>query len=269
MRELLKTDLKRILKDKLFLVACILGIIFAISSPLLSKILIVGLNIEEELGASISSAKSMFFSAFSLSGNFGLILPILISIVLCKDFSHGTIRNKIICGKTRTNIFLSMFISGTIVICGAMLAHALLTLVVSLFFFPYQTAPFTIDSFWYLLLSMLFAILIYVFISALISFLSVCMKSAGLAVILYIAVNFLFSIVGTVIAVVAVFVPQDNSSAKILEILQKANLFTTTYIGTGTSYSLLDVLCILAPIIIGTTVCLFLGNYIFKKKDLK
>ena len=95
------------------------------------------------------------------------------------------------------------------------------------------------------------------------------MKSAGLAVIIYIAANFFFSIIGTVIAVVAVFVPQNNSSAKILEILQKINLFTATHIGTGTSYSLSDVLCTLLPILIGTAICLFLGNYIFKKKDLK
>ena len=73
MRELLKTDLKRILKDKLFLVACILGVIFAVSSPLLSEALIVGLNIEEELGASFASAKSMFFSSFSIDIVFTII----------------------------------------------------------------------------------------------------------------------------------------------------------------------------------------------------
>ena len=269
MRELLKTDLKRILKDKLFLVACILGVIFAVSSPLLSEALIVGLNIEEELGASFASAKTMFFSSFSISGNFGLILPILISIVLCKDFSHGTIRNKIICGKTRTSIFFSMFISGTIIICGLMLAHALLTLVVSLLFFPYQAEAFTINSFGYLLVSILFSVLLYVFISSLISFLSVCMKTTGLAVVIYIAINFFFSIIGTVIALVTMFVKQSDTSAKILEILQKVNLFTASHIGTGTSYSLSDVLCTLLPIIIGSTVCLFLGNYIFKKKDIK
>ena len=266
MRELLKTDLRRILKDKLFLIVCILGAVFAIFTPILSQFLIIGLDIDEELVGSFSTAKSMFFSAFSLSGNFGLILPILLSIVICKDFSYGTVRNKIISGKSRSSIFLSMFLSSSIIICATMLIHALITLVISLCFFPYQIESFTIGSVGYLLLSLLFSILIYVFVSALISFLCVFMKNVGLSIVIYVAINFLFSIVGTVISLAATF---SGSDSKVLEILQKANLFTATHIGTGVSYSLLDVLCTLLPIFIGTAFCLFWGNCIFKKKDLK
>lgn len=266
MRELLKTDLRRILKDKLFLVVCILGVVFAVSTPLLNQLIIVGLDISEEMSVSFATAKSMFFSSFSLSGNFGLILPILLSIVLCKDFNQGTVRNKIISGKSRKDVFFSMFFSGTIVICGVMLAHALLTLVISLCFFPYQPEAFTMDSFWYLLISLLFSILLYVFISALISFLCVLMKNVGLAIVIYIAINFFFSIVGTIISLAAVFSETESTA---LEIAQKANLFTASHIGTGVTYTLLEVLCTLLPVFIGGALCLFFGNLIFKKKDLK
>ena len=260
MRELLKTDLRRILKDKLFLVVCILGVVFAVSTPLLNQLIIVGLDISEEMSVSFATAKSMFFSSFSLSGNFGLILPILLSIVLCKDFNQGTVRNKIISGKSRKDVFFSMFFSGTIVICGVMLAHAMLTLVISLCFFPYQ------PEFWYLLISLLFSILLYVFISALISFLCVLMKNVGLAIVIYIAINFFFSIVGTIISLAAVFSETESTA---LEIAQKANLFTASHIGTGVTYTLLEVLCTLLPVFIGVALCLFFGNLIFKKKDLK
>ena len=41
---------------------------------------------------------------------------------MSKDFSYGTIRNKIISGSSRTNVFLSLFISCSIVIVLAMAA---------------------------------------------------------------------------------------------------------------------------------------------------
>ena len=270
MRELLITDLRRIIKDKLFLVACILGVVFAASTPLLYKGLSLLIGVDNELIGSFANAKIIFFSSFVLGSNFGFVLPILLAIVLCKDFSHGTVRNKIICGKSRTKIFLAMFFAGTIVICAAMLVHALITLGISLCFFSYQAEPFTSDTLLYALISTLFSLLIYVFVSAIISLLSVCMKNAGFAVLLYIGINFFFSIIGTVISVAAVFIdPTDKFLTKLFEILQKVNLFTAAYIGTGTSYSATDVLCVLAPVIIGTALALFLGISIFRKKDIK
>ena len=41
MRELIKTDLKRMIKDKLFLIAILIGLGFAVTSPLLYKIMLV------------------------------------------------------------------------------------------------------------------------------------------------------------------------------------------------------------------------------------
>ena len=270
MRELLKTDLRRIVKDKLFLVTCILGVFFALSTPLLYKGLSLALDMEEDMIGLFASAKSIFFTSFSPSGNFGIILPILLAIVLCKDFSYGTIRNKIICGKSRTKIFLSTFLSGTIVICGTMLVHALLTLGVSLCFFQYQAEDFTGKTFLYVLLSILLSVLIYVFISAIVALLSVSMKNAGLAVVLYFAVNFFFSIVGTIVAVASAFLDTSNEFlVKLFEILQKANIFTTTHIGTGSTYGATDILSLLIPICLGTVACIFLGISIFRKKDIK
>ena len=96
------------------------------------------------------------------------------------------------------------------------------------------------------------------------------MKSVGLAVVLYFAINFFFSIVGAVVSVAAMFVQtSDELLVKIFEILQKANLFTSTFIGTGTTYSVTDVLCVLIPIFAGTAICVFLGINIFRKKDIK
>lgn len=270
MRDLLITDLRRIVKDKLFLVACILGGVFALFTPLLYAGIELALGEEVEMLGPLMEARSLFFSAFLPGSNFGLILPILVAIVLCKDFRYGTVRNKIIAGKTRTAVFFSLFASTAAVTCGVILGHALLSLLVSLLFFPYAAAPFTWSSFLYLLVSVLFSLLVYVFLSALITFLGATLKSAGVTVVLYVAANFFFSIVGAVVAVAEIFIePTNKTASKLLEILGKANLFTTTHIGMGTAYTATDVLCVLLPTLLGSALCLGLGAYLFRKRDLK
>ena len=270
MRELFITDLRRLVKDKLFLVACILGAVFALFTPLLYAGISLALGEEAEMFGPLAEAKTLFFSAFQPGGNFGLILPILVAVILCKDFRYGTVRNKIIAGKPRTAVFFSLFLSTATVTCGTMLAHALLSLFASLLFFPYTEAPFTWDSFLYLLVSLVFSLLIYLFLSALITFLAATLKSAGLTVVLYVAVNFFFSILGAVVMVAAMLLdPADKALQKLLEILQKANLFTATHVGTGTAYTATDALCVLLPTILGAAACLALGCWLFRRRDLK
>lgn len=270
MRSLLKTDLRRILKDKLFLVVCILGTVLASFTPLLYKGLSLIIGMEDELLGLLPHSKNMFFTAFEPGNNFGFILPILLALVLCKDFGYGTVRNKIICGKSRVKIFLSMFFSGTIVMCGMILLHALLTLGIALCFFPYQEEAFTADSFGYMMLSLLFSLLIYVFISAFVCFLSVSMKNAELAVIIYVAANLFFKISGGIVSVAALIGPAfTNFPSELFEILQRINLFNASYIGQGTTYTHTDVLCLLIAAFTGIGLCLFLGITVFRKKDIK
>ena len=153
MRSLLKADLRRVLKDKLLIVMGILAVVFALITPLLYALIISGMGADEDLeifGIAFT-AKSMFFNSFSLGNNLGLIVPVLLAIVLCKDFSFGTVRNKIIAGKTRFQIYMSLFITCSVVFILCMLLHAFITLCLSLCFFDYQLTPFTASDFWYFL----------------------------------------------------------------------------------------------------------------------
>lgn len=271
MRNLLKTDIQRVFKDKLFMVLCIIAGAFALVGPLLYKVLLNAVEAEEMLGMLGMSVngKSMFFNAFMPGDNFGLVAPILLAVILCKDFSNGTIRNKVICGKSRMSIFLSIFLTALLFTCGIMLAHALLTLAIALLFFEYQEAAFTWNDFGYLLLSVGFEMLVFAFISALVVFLCVSMRKSGLVIILYIAVSFFFAIVGGITMIAESFSTPDTSSAKILEILNKINVFSSTLIGSGTSYSVSDVLYAALPPICGTAILVWLSLRIFKKIDLK
>ena len=269
MFELLKVDLKRVIKDKLFLIICIIAGAFVLFTPLLYKGLFMLIEAEDMLGVAIN-AKMLLFAAFSPSSDMGLILPILVVLVLCKDFSQGTVRNKIICGKSHSQIFFSTLLTCIIVMCGVMLAYGILILCVSLTVFDYQSEPFTKSDLGYLLLSLGFELLVYIFIATLVCFFAVSMKNAGLAIVMYFAVNFLFVIIGGIVSVAGMAVdPANTVISRLLEILTKSNVFLASVIGNGTAYTLTDVLCIVLPTVLGTVGFTLIGRLVFKKKDLK
>ena len=269
MRNLLKSDLTRIFKDKLLLIICIVGAAFALASPLLYTALTVSLDLEAELGM-IVDAKTLFFTAFLPGDNFGLVLTIFITIILCKDFSYGTIRNKIVCGKSRKDIFLSLFFSCAIVLCSIIIAHALLTLLLSLCFFPYQDGGFTGKDFLYLVESIALEILVYLFIAALITFLCVSMKNTGLTIVCVIAVTFLCALVGGIAQIALQFTPPTSEGAsQVLQFLTKSNIFIGSIIGQVSSYTFKDMLYVLIPTIVGSAALIGFGIFVFNKKDVK
>ena len=267
MRNLYVTDVKRILKDKLFVVTCILAAVFAVINPLLNKVLFEALDLGELLGGMY--AKTMLFSAFLPSDNLGMIMPILIAIIVCKDFSQGTVRNKIISGKSRAEIYLSHLLAAATVMCTMILVHALLTLGVSLCFFSYQEPAFTAADFGYLMASLAFEMVVYIAIAAIVTLIATLSKNMGICILLYLAAIFGFSIVGAVFQVAGAFLDPAGMAYDIVEFINALNIYTSNLIGLGTTYSAKQVLYILmAPVVI-TVVGTLLGMRLFARKNLK
>lgn len=278
MTNLIKVDLKRILKDKLFLITIIIAVAFAFLTPLLYLVLFNVLEFEiegpglETIGFNVSS-KTLLFSAFSLSNNFGMILPIFISVIICKDFSYGTIRNKIICGNSRSKIFLSMFISSCIILCGVILAHALLTFGVSSIFFDYQEGAFTYDDFLYLIESIGLQMLVFIFIAAMISLFCTIAKNAGLSIVMNIAVMLGSTLI---VSILSIFVPvlevmSDNQAlVDVLNFVLDINVFGINMnVGLTQSYELTKAITYIVAMTSQTALLIFLGLLNFNKKDLK
>lgn len=280
MLKLLRVDFRRVLKDRLFMIVCIIAGAFALVTPLLYTLIYQSIGGSPEeiteamemLGMSIN-AKSMFFSSFSLGNNVGLILPVLLAIILCKDFSQGTVRNKIISGSSRTSVFFSMYTVCYCVLFGVILLHALLTLLFSLLFFPYQATPFAASDLGYFLLSLLLEVLLYAFVTALLSYLCANAKNVGIAIVLYVSIVMIMTIVTSILQVaemVLVTEPDGQSTLKVIEFLQSINVFNFgTVIGTGTAYSIKTLLCCIFTPLVCTAGILGLGVLKFKRKDLK
>ena len=277
MTGLIRSDFKRFFKDKLFLVVCILGVVFAAITPLLYVVLFSGMGeidpATEELLAGYVTAKGQFFSAFSFGNNLGLIAPLLIGIIFYKDFTFGTVRNKIISGHSRTSIFLSMAIVCSVTLFGILLLHALLTLGISLPFFEYQTTPFEMADFWYLLESLGFMLLIYIFIATFVTWLCVTMKNMGLVIVMYIAVVFGCTMIAGILKVVGVVMalePDMEKTVKALDFFQRINVFySSATIGLGTAYTAEDAWYYVLPPLVGTVGFLGHGIWHFGRSDLK
>lgn len=284
MTRLLYCDFKRVLKDRLFLILCIVGAVFALTTPLLYAAIFSGFDTlmggETEsvtdmyamLGIAID-AKTMFFNGFSLGNNFGLVAPVLLSIVLCKDFSYGTVRNKLVSGNSRVSVFLSTYIVCFVTLFCVMFACALLSLAVGLCFFPFSSAEFSASLMGYFFGSLGLEVLLFIFVSALITFLCTRAKNAGIAVVLYAAVVMAMTLVGSILQigeVALVLDPEKEALLKLVEFIGDINVFGYgTVIGVGESYGLKTALyCAITPVV-GAAGLLALGIFSFKRKDIR
>ena len=277
MTRLIKSDFRKFFQDKLFIVVCILAVVFAVITPLLYLMLFSVADevdpMTQELLSGYVTAKGQFFGGFSFGNNLGLIAPLLIGIVFFKDFSYGTIRNKIISGHSRRSIFLSIFIVCTTMLFAIVLAHSLLTLGISLPFFDYQSTPFVMHDFWYLLESLLFEFLVYIFVGALVSWLCATMKNLGMVIVMYIAVVFGLSMIAGILQGITMVLSVEPSMAKVvdvIDVLQRINVFNSSAtIGMGTEYTTKDVLYYVLTPVLCSAALLGHGMWKFERKDLK
>lgn len=274
MTKLIKADFIRVFKDKLMLITLIIAAGFSLITPLLYAVIFKSTESFSDMGIeNLVSAKSQFFQSFSIGNNMGLIAPVLLSIILWKDFSFGTVRNKIIAGNSRTSIFMSLFTVCSAATLIVMFVHAFLTLGISLIFFDYQPTEFTPNDFGYFMASLLFDVVLMLFISAMISWLCASSKSLGLVIVLYVAITFILVMVGSIVQVVSEvlkFTPGNEKTVEILDFVSRINVGNSTmYVGAGTTYTLEDVLYILLPPVAGIAGFLGLGLIKFNKKDLK
>ena len=124
MKNLLKADFYRLLKNKLvfvsLIIAAVLPIIIALVILGLREMLIALDPTSREALEMVLNANVLLGSSFSLTNNFGIILPVFASIIILSDVSAGTIRNKIILGYKRRQIFASHYLT-TLVYCLVMI----------------------------------------------------------------------------------------------------------------------------------------------------
>ncbi len=119
MSRLLKAFFYRMSKDLAFRITLIVGCSIAL---ILSVVLLVAdlmLNMED---IKLLTGHGMLTMSLNPAQNYGIAIPINIAIFVGLEFTQGTIRNKIIAGHSKFEIYASLYISGLIL--GAALLFA-------------------------------------------------------------------------------------------------------------------------------------------------
>ena len=141
MKQLLQADLYRMVKSKLTMVLLILSAAF----PLFTVLIYAGLraisSIGEEIMDSVGllTANTVIGSAYSLTNNIGLVIPVMAGILVCTDFTSGTLRNKVVAGNPRTKIYFSHLIVSILYSVVMITIYVLFTAGFALLMLPYKS----------------------------------------------------------------------------------------------------------------------------------
>lgn len=262
MRNLLAADRYRYRKDILMKVALILVVVFACFTCGLYFVLAkLTEDVDSAAVENILCGRYLYGATFSIGSDMGLIIPIFAGAIVCKDFSMGTIRNKIIRGYGRDQIFLSHFLTSILFGGVIYVLYALAQLGLGSLLLGYGVA-FDGEELLFLAVSMLTGILTYAAMCALVTMIATATGSMGLSIVLYIAFTLGLSIVQSIVSIIP-NVPEIIT--KIMEYLP-GNIAYTVIEGSkewaeyGKSM-LMSAILILVFGLIGMTV--------FRKKDQK
>jgi len=272
MRNLLKADFFSLFKSKLTYV--VLGICAGV--PLLTLLLYFGLNeaaknlSEGELFESLFKARDLMFSTFSLSSNVGLVIPIFTGILVMADIRNGTVRNKIIIGKSRTKIYFSQLIV-SVSFCVAMSLVSFLVMTSgSLIFFKYGYT-FNASEAWNFSKALIIGVLSFIYVATLATFIALSTKSMPLTIVFTLLV-----VVGlSLVCSLAFLVPEDSNYIYIFYLLPTFGASSisssTLSLLTGSNDLLSNKVFFfcLGSLLGFSTFNTALGIFIFNKADLK
>ena len=276
MKQLIKADLYRVLKSKLTLVTFILVTAF----PVLITLLYLGLQFISSLEADLAgevvseliSANMLMSSAYSLTNNVGLILPAFAGIFVCMDISHGTLRNKVIVGKSRTSIYLSHLVVSILYNVAAITLYAAITSGLALLFFKYRTRPGT-DVTKQILYWAVNGTMTFIFVATISTFFGLVVRSTAPTIIFTIVLTMGLSMISSVVSILdyekfqyAVYlIPTFTSSSFTLDSMSLGAIFGPV------NEPPIDVMFWegVASYAFFGTLNTVLGILIFRKKDIK
>lgn len=189
MSSLIKYDFLRVIKDKLFLATVIVCLSIAIVFPIFFFVI-------DCITKAVDGGSSGFYISTPVNlvtyfSPAGFIILLFLSIIVHKDCGQGTIRNKLIIGKTRTNIFVSNSIVTITVFVGLYVATAMITAFISFMLFGvvhgYAWALETHAV--YLILNFLIILLTWVCIATIINLFAFCLDKTAIGIVIVMTVG--------------------------------------------------------------------------------
>ena len=214
MKNLLSADFLRIFKDKIFKITLIVIIIFGIVTSLFNFGLVYLIGFlsspeEAEYLREYYNGYQLFIGAFNPTSSIAMVISIMSIIMVCKEFSFGTIRNKLIAGHSRLKVFLSSYI--TQIIFGIMMItiYSIICLLLGTLLLGFYE-EFDGKMFLKLLIIYFQSISIFIFFDSICIFICHLCKSVGFSIVIYVAFIFGYDIANTIVEAVMTVYLSDN-----------------------------------------------------------
>ena len=268
MNSLLKADLYALRKNKLtyiLLAICAgmslltVGLYFVID--IVYGELVAGEDeaFMEEMGL-LFSGRTIMFGNFSLTNNVGLIIPIFAGLLTMRDVRSGTIRNKIIFGKSRVQIYFSHLLVSTL-LCVAVSLVSFAVLAVGGFIGFGYGVPFDEAEAWNFARCLIVGVLAYGYVASLATFFALVTKSTPLTIILTLAVCVGLGFLSGLSALIP--------SGWYDSLLRLVPTFTSAQVATQCTLSVKDFALGVASFLFFIAANTAAGILLFKKTDLK
>ncbi len=268
MINLLKTDLFRVLRTKIVYISLIIAVILPAFIVLVNGLTGMAItSIEPAAAANLKMGDSLITSTFSPLTSFSYIFAVFPVIVIMMDFANGTLRNKIIHGYTRHQIYASHFIVILIYVSVITILHAL-TNVIGAFILGVSEVPSSIVS----------AYLIYYFVgflgvimvTSISSSLALSLNNAGAVVLTIICVLF-FNYVGNILGLIFQLNHVDNVYNLLCFFPSYYIDSLSTYMSGKTEPTLegINIIGSVSGVLIVSGAFYALGTFTFNKKDFK
>ena len=221
MFNLVRAELIRVFKDKLFIILTIILSIYAVVSMLLY--LGVGYMFQK-MDTTISmrdiyDAEEIALVNLSPFSNAGLVILILLLITFGKDYMQGTVRNKLIMGKSRSEVFFANVIVSVIIVLATVLAFYLLSFIVALAIF---NPGFKDPGLFFLKLLLL--LMAWATCAVAVAFLQAILKNPALGIVLLLVAGLGLTYAGQIISVSGALIDPESNPAKVIRFLSYINI---------------------------------------------
>ena len=262
MFKIIRASLYKLFKDRPFKITLIIGVSLAVVFSLAYHFIL----------PEMCSGYNMLISSSSPSNNFGLAVPINLITFIIGEYNYGTIRNKIIAGNKRINIYIALFVMGLIYSLAMMTIYVGMSVGLSSIlnkgFYPEGLSPVGAKT----ILTIIGAtIMVYVTLTALSVLAASAIRNIGGAITVTVLLIMVGYLVGMVVSLNVSFDFDEKVTyptlVQILDPIFLHSVLSMSTLGLGT----IDDLLPLSLVSNGIYTVLFLGGGIalFRYRDIK
>lgn len=205
MGRLFKAFLFKLTRDLTFRITLIIGAGMALLMTGIYLAIDLTAAAEGSLGnMKFLTGQTMLVASMSPAQNYGLAIPINVVSFICLEFSQGTIRNKIIAGNSKVNIYISLFLSGLVFCISLLSVYVLLCFGIGTIFGGFDpNGQYMLGGYFspeYIVKMIVVCLLAYLSIISFTVFISTTFRSIGPCIPIVIVVIVMLTLFGTLFA---------------------------------------------------------------------